>query len=38
MGFFETVKEIFLQYYPLFWDGVKVTMLLALSGTILGLL
>ncbi len=37
MGFFETVKEIFLQYYPLFWDGVKVTMLLALSGTILGL-
>ena len=34
MGFFETVKEIFLQYYPLFWDGVKVTML---SGTILGL-
>lgn len=37
MGFFETVKDIFLQYYPLFWDGVKVTMLLALSGTILGL-
>ena len=37
MGFFETVKEIFLQYYPLFWDGVQVTMLLALSGTILGL-
>lgn len=37
MGFFETVREIFLQYYPLFWDGVKVTMLLALSGTILGL-
>lgn len=37
MGFFETVKEIFLQYYPLFWDGIKVTMLLALSGTILGL-
>ncbi len=37
MEFFETIKEIFLQYYPLFWDGVKVTMLLALSGTVIGL-
>lgn len=37
MEFFETMKDIFLQYYPLFWDGVQVTMLLALSGTMLGL-
>lgn len=37
MGFFETVKEIFEQYHSLFFDGVQITMLLALSGTIIGL-
>lgn len=37
MGFFETAKEIFMEYYPLFFDGAKVTMMLALSGTIIGL-
>lgn len=35
--FFETMQMIFARYYPLFFSGVKITLLLALSGTLIGL-
>jgi len=36
-AFFEKVVEIAVKYWPLFWAGTKVTLLISLSGTVIGL-
>jgi amino ABC transporter, permease protein, 3-TM region, his/glu/gln/arg/opine family len=37
IGMFEKSWNIFQQYYPLFWYGIKITLLLAILGTVFGL-
>lgn len=37
-GFFEGIWFLLKEYYPLFLNGIKYTLILSLSGTILGLL
>ena len=36
-AFVEKVLEIAQRYWPLFWAGTKVTLLISLTGTIIGL-
>lgn len=36
-SFFEKVAEIAQRYWPLFWAGTKVTLIISLTGTIIGL-
>ena len=36
-GMLAAAVEIFQTYWPLFWNGIKITLLIALSGTIIGL-
>lgn len=36
-AFFEKVVEIAQRYWPLFWAGTKVTLLISLTGTVIGL-
>ena len=35
--FFAKVVEIAQRYWPLFWAGTKVTLLISLTGTMIGL-
>ncbi|HIX65601.1 MAG TPA: amino acid ABC transporter permease [Candidatus Anaerotruncus excrementipullorum] len=35
---FASAAQIAVKYWPMFWAGIKVTLLIALTGTILGLL
>lgn len=37
-GFFEKAWQIFIENWPLFWYGTKITILLAVAGTFIGLL
>ena len=36
-GMLAAAVEILQTYWPLFWNGIKITLLIALSGTIIGL-
>ncbi len=35
---FASAAQIAVKYWPMFWAGIKVTLLIALTGTVLGLL